>query len=90
MEIENRFHFSRRITNLQIHDCNNRHETTGQNIKRKNIGVEENNRTDKAKHVRKEKQEEHDPGSTGLIKRKTTDKKRTDTENGKIRNKSEK
>ena len=57
---------------------------------KKNTGTEEDNRTDKTKHVRKEKQKEYNSGSTDLIKRKTNDKGRTNTEKGKIRNKSEK
>ena len=48
-------------------------------------GTEEDNRTDKAKHIWKEKQKEYNPGSLDLIKRETNDKRRTDTENGKFR-----
>ena len=50
-----RLYIGRRTANLQIHDRNNRQETTGQNNVRENTGIEENNRTDKAKHTRKEK-----------------------------------
>ena len=50
-----RLYIGRRTANYQTHDRNNRQETTGQNNERENTGTEENSRTDKAKHIRKEK-----------------------------------
>ena len=48
-----RLYIGRRTVNLQIHDRNNRQETTGQNNEGENTVTEENNRTDNAKHIRK-------------------------------------
>ena len=52
-----RQYISRRIANIQIHDGNNRQETTGQTNARENIRDEENDRNDQTKYLRKEKQE---------------------------------
>ena len=57
-------------------------------MKEKNIGTEENNRTNKAKYVGEKEQKEYNTGSFDINKRKTHNKSRADSTNGKIRNKT--
>ena len=58
-----RQYISRRITNIQIHDGNNRQEATGQTNEREKNRDEENDRNDQTKYLRKEKQEKHNTRS---------------------------
>ena len=84
-----RQYISRRITNIQIHDGDNRQETTGQTNERENIRDEENDRNDQTKYLRREKQEKHNTGSPDYSKRKTNNQRGTDTKNEKIRYQAE-
>ena len=84
-----RQYISRRIANIQIHDGNNRQETTGQTNERENTRDEDNDRNDQTKYLRKEKQEKHNTRSLDYSKRKTNNQRGTDTKNGKLRYQAE-
>ena len=57
---------------------------TTQNDERKNTGTEKkNDQIIQAKHIRKEEQQKYDTGGINFGKRRTHDKRRTDTKNRK-------
>ena len=74
--------FSQRTTDIRIYDGNHRQKSARQTDE-KNIKTEKDDRADQTEHLREE-QETHNAGGTNFGKRKTWDKRRTDTKKGKF------
>ena len=55
-------------------------------MKEKTLELKKNDRINQTEHLWEKEQEKHKTRSTNFNERKTCDKRRTDTKNGKIRN----
>ena len=73
----------RRTTDIQNYDRNHRQKIARQ-VDEKNTKTEKDDLADQLEHLLEEEQEKHNTGGTIFGKRKTYDKRRTDTKNGKI------
>ena len=78
------YDLSRRTTDIQIYDSNHRQNFTGQNDERKDIRIQKDDRTNWTEHLRNKKQEKPNTEGAKFGKRKTDDKRRTDTMNEKV------
>ena len=83
--MQHQHQIGRRDTDIQINDGNHRQKFARQVDEIKNIRTEKDDLADQTEHLREEKQEKHITGGANFGRRKTFDKERPDTKNGKIR-----